>query len=166
MTWGFGFVTVALTSYLVGLGLGEGDRLRAGLVLAMVAVWGGRLAWHIRKRALGVHAGAEDPRYVKLLGGKVSEVGLGVAVRKVFVVQGVAIWFVSLPVQVAGVADVADDWGWVVPGHRRRGVGDRPHLRGGRRRPAGVVQGDPEGAATAGHGDRAVALHPAPQLLR
>ena len=51
-----------------------------------------------------------------MLGGPVREVGFAVAVRKVFLVQGVALWFVSLPVQVGGGAgDVA-----LVAGRRGR----------------------------------------------
>jgi len=34
------------------------------------------------------------------------ESGFGTVVRKVFVVQGVAMWFISLPVMVAAVSDV------------------------------------------------------------
>ena len=84
---------------------------RRWLLLVLVAVWGLRLAWHIRRRAVG-HG--EDPRYEELLGGPVREVGFAVAVRKVFLVQGVAIWFVSLPVQVGARAGRA-----VVAGGRR-----------------------------------------------
>jgi len=105
VAWGLGFVLVAATSAVVGL-LTDGDPLRRWLVLAVVGVWGLRLAWHIRRRAVG-HG--EDPRYEKVLGGPLGEVGLGVAVRKVFVVQGVALWFISLPVQVGAVSEV---WSW------------------------------------------------------
>ena len=66
----------------------------------LVALWGGRLAWHILKRQLA-HP-EEDPRYAAMLG----DGGFGLAVRKVFAVQGVAIWFVSLPLQVAGFSSV------------------------------------------------------------
>jgi steroid 5-alpha reductase family enzyme len=61
----------------------------------MVAVWGGRLAWHIAKRSRGA---GEDPRYEKLMAGG------GGLVRKVLLPQGLAIWFVSLPVQVSAVS--------------------------------------------------------------
>ena len=68
------------------------------LLLAMVAVWGLRLAWHIGRRLLAT--AEEDPRYAKMLEGK----SFGYAVRRVFLTQGVAMWFVSLPVQVAAAA--------------------------------------------------------------
>jgi steroid 5-alpha reductase family enzyme len=97
VAWGLGFVLVAGAA-AVGGGTTDADA-RRWLVLGLVAAWGGRLAWHIRRRAAG-HG--EDPRYEELLGGTLDRVGLGVAVRKVFAVQGVAMWFVSLPVVAAG----------------------------------------------------------------
>lgn len=105
VAWGLGFVLVAATSSVVGA-LTDGDAVRRWLVLAMVGLWGLRLAWHIRRRAVG-HG--EDPRYEEVLGGSLREAGMGVAVRKVFVVQGLALWFISLPVQVGAVSDV---WSW------------------------------------------------------
>jgi steroid 5-alpha reductase family enzyme len=47
-----------------------------------------------------------------MLGGPLAEVGFAVAVRKVFLVQGVAIWFVALPLQAAAVYGV--QWPWLV----------------------------------------------------
>jgi len=104
VAWGAGFVLVALVTAVVGQALDAGDPARRWLVTALVAAWGLRLAWHIRKRAVG-HG--EDPRYEKLLGGPLPEVGLGLAVRKVFVVQGVAMAIISLPVAVGAVSEVA-----------------------------------------------------------
>ena len=106
VAWGAGFVVVALVATLVGLGLGEGSGWRRWLALALVAAWGLRLAWHVRSRALGQHGGKEDPRYEEMLGGTLSEVGLGTAVRRVFAVQGTAQWFVAVPVMVGAVLDV------------------------------------------------------------
>jgi steroid 5-alpha reductase family enzyme len=97
VSWGVGFVLVAVVAALVG-GSTDADA-RRWVVLALVAVWGGRLAWHLGRRAVG-HG--EDPRYAALLGGTPSEIGIGPAIRKVFVVQGIAMWFVSLPVIMAG----------------------------------------------------------------
>jgi steroid 5-alpha reductase family enzyme len=108
VAWGLGFVLVAAVSAVVGgiVEHGDGNALRRWLVLGVVVAWGLRLAWHIRRRAVG-HG--EDPRYEKVLGGTLADVGLGVAVRKVFLVQGVALWFISLPVQVGAVSEV---WSW------------------------------------------------------
>jgi steroid 5-alpha reductase family enzyme len=103
VAWGFGFVLVALASALIG------DEPVRWLLLAMVGVWGLRLTWHIGKRQLG-HA-EEDPRYARMLGGS-ARGRFSVAVRRVFLVQGLAMWFVSLPVQVAAV--VGTRWTWLV----------------------------------------------------
>jgi steroid 5-alpha reductase family enzyme len=122
ITWGAGFVLVAVVTAVLGTALGEGEPWRTWLLVALVAVWGGRLAWHVRSRAIGDHQGKEDPRYAEMLGGSVSEVGIATVVRRVLVTQGVAQWFVVLPVAVAMVLDV-DLWPAVVAGVLVWGVG-------------------------------------------
>ena len=104
VAWGLGFVVIAVVAGLVGTALDDGDPMRRLLLVAMVTVWGLRLAWHIRGKLDG-HG--EDPRYEKLMGGTLDEVGMGRAVRKVFGVQGLAQWFVSVPVVVGVFLDVA-----------------------------------------------------------
>ena len=93
VTWGIGFVAVAA----VAAALGAGDLLRRLLLLALVAVWGLRLAWHMVVKSAGK---GEDPRYRDLLRGDDSAAHV---LRKVFVVQAAATWFVSLPLQVSAV---------------------------------------------------------------
>ncbi len=100
VTWGLGFVLIALVSAALG------DEPVRWLLLPMVAVWGLRLAWHIGRRQLA-HP-EEDPRYAKMLG----DGGFAMAVRRVFVVQGLVMWFVSLPVQVGSVTGTR--WSWLV----------------------------------------------------
>jgi steroid 5-alpha reductase family enzyme len=99
VTWGIGLIAVS-----VGCAVLE-PSWRSWLLVVLVAVWGGRLSWHIfvRNRGRG-----EDPRYAALLGGG----GFATAVRKVFLIQGVAIWFVALPVQAAATDGL--DWPAVV----------------------------------------------------
>jgi steroid 5-alpha reductase family enzyme len=104
VAWGAGFVLVALATAVVAQLLDSGDGARRWLLVALVAIWGLRLAWHIRRRAVG-HG--DDPRYETLLGGPLAEVGLARAVRKVFAVQGAAMAVVSAPVAVGAVSDVA-----------------------------------------------------------
>lgn len=118
IAWGAGFVLVAVVSAVVGTVLDDGDASsvwRRWLLVALVAAWGGRLAWHVRSRALGAHAGQEDPRYAEMLGGSLSDVGFGVAVRRVFLVQGVAQFVVAVPVAIGAVL-VAEWWPAVVVG--------------------------------------------------
>ncbi len=100
VAWGPGFVLVALVSALLG------DEPVRWLLLVLVGGWGLRLAWHIGRRQLGHRE--EDPRYARMLG----DGGFGEALRRVFLVQAVAIWVVSLPVQVAAVTGTR--WPWLV----------------------------------------------------
>jgi len=111
VAWGLGFVVVAVVTAIVASGVELADD-RRWLVAALVAIWGGRLAWHVRSRFLGEHQQQEDPRYKTMLGGTLDEVGMGAAVKRVFLVQGVAQWFVAVPVAVGAVRPT--EWGLVV----------------------------------------------------
>ena len=94
--WGLGFVVVALVAAVVG----DGPLWRRLLVLLLVAVWGGRLARHMHTRNRGK---GEDPRYEAMLADQPGDPFM-VAIRKVYLVQGVAVWFVSLPLQVSAAS--------------------------------------------------------------
>ena len=94
VTWGLSFVVVATICAV----LGTGDVFRRLLLLALVAIWGLRLAWHLTVKLKGK---GEDPRYRAHLGGDFSA---GTVLRKIFVVQGAAAWFVSLPLQLSSTA--------------------------------------------------------------
>ncbi len=97
VTWGLALVGVAVVCAALS------PAWETWLALGLVAVWGLRLSWHILVRSRGK---GEDPRYAEVLGGG----GFGVAVRKVFVVQGAAVWLVSLPLQAAAVTDLTTSW--------------------------------------------------------
>ena len=99
VAWGLFFVAAAVTLAV------RADTWHSWLLAALVAIWGGRLAWHIHRRSRG-HG--EDPRYAEMLG----DGGFGLAVRKVFLTQALAAWLVSLSLIVAGAYDVR--WTWVV----------------------------------------------------
>jgi steroid 5-alpha reductase family enzyme len=94
--WGLGFVVVALVAGVVG----DGPLWRRLLVLLLVAIWGGRLARHMHTRNQGK---GEDPRYEAMLADQPGDPFL-VAIRKVYLVQGAAVWFVSLPLQVSAAS--------------------------------------------------------------
>lgn len=115
VAWGLGFIATAVAAVTTGeilrhgrvdrltgpaadwvQGVGGEQGLRSWLMVALVVVWGGRLAWHIGRRARGK---GEDPRYEELMAR-----GPGGIVRKVLLPQGLAMWFVSMPVQVAAVS--------------------------------------------------------------
>jgi steroid 5-alpha reductase family enzyme len=92
VAWGVGFIAVAV----VAAALGVGDTSRRWLLLALVAIWGLRLSWHMYRKSAGK---GEDPRYADMLRGAT----LSQVVRKVFLLQGVATWFISLPLQFSAV---------------------------------------------------------------
>lgn len=94
VTWGLGFALIALTSLIVSSG--HGNETRRWLIAALTMIWGLRLALHIARRNWGK---GEDPRYAELLA-KTPGSPAGYALRKVYLPQGVVMWFVSLPVQV------------------------------------------------------------------
>jgi steroid 5-alpha reductase family enzyme len=92
VAWGVGFVAIAA----VAATLGHGDETRRWLLLALVAIWGLRLSWHIQRKTVGK---GEDPRYAALL----RDATLSQVIRKVFVLQGLITWFVSFPLQLSAV---------------------------------------------------------------
>ena len=91
VTWGASFVAVAAVVAVVG----TGDLTRRLLLLALVAIWGLRLAWHMVGKSAGK---GEDPRYDDLLKGDFSAANV---IRKIFLVQAGATWFISLPLQLS-----------------------------------------------------------------
>jgi steroid 5-alpha reductase family enzyme len=105
VTWGFGLTACAVVCALLSSDSADG-RL-PWLMVALVAVWGGRLSWHIWNRARGR---GEDPRYTELLAPHSPDTDraawFAAALRKVFVFQGAALWFVSWPLQAAAVGAI------------------------------------------------------------
>ncbi|MEU6342677.1 DUF1295 domain-containing protein [Streptomyces sp. NPDC046977] len=95
IAWGAAFAAVGAVAYVMSAG--HGDPARRALVLAMVAVWGLRLAAHIAWRGRG-HG--EDPRYEALLDKARGNRTL-YALRMVYLLQAALVWLVSLPVQAA-----------------------------------------------------------------
>ncbi|GAA4931609.1 steroid 5-alpha reductase family enzyme [Actinomycetospora succinea] len=101
VTWGLGFVAVGIVAYLISGVMGVGDAGVRTVALALVAVWGLRLAIYIGLRNRGK---GEDPRYAAMLGddhapGAVTSTVL----RKVYLPQAGVMLVVSLPVLAAMV---------------------------------------------------------------
>jgi len=93
--WPLGFVLIAAVSF--GLSAGQGASGRRWLVLALTAIWGLRLGGHIFARNFGR---GEDKRYASLLRRNRGSLAVFV-LRYIYWAQGRAMWFVSLPLQVA-----------------------------------------------------------------
>jgi steroid 5-alpha reductase family enzyme len=95
--WGFGFAVIAVLTFLW---TNDGGSARRGLIAALVTLWGLRLAAYLLWRNAGR---GEDPRYVAMRrhwGPRFWWVSL----FSVFVMQGVLLWIVSLPVQLGQLA--------------------------------------------------------------
>ena len=105
VTWGIGLSVISVVC--AALVTGSGDGWLSWLLVVLVSVWGCRLSWHIWRRSRG-HG--EDPRYAELLSPHTPaddrSAWFAAAVRKVFLIQGVALWFVSWPLQAAAVEPV------------------------------------------------------------
>jgi steroid 5-alpha reductase family enzyme len=97
VVWGAGFVVVAVASVLLALLQEVGDAGRGWLVVVLTGVWGLRLAAHIARRNAGK---GEDPRYAEIQA-RASGSPAAHMYGRVYLTQAAALWFVSLPVQVA-----------------------------------------------------------------
>ena len=106
IAWGLGFVSIALTAFVATAGSGDG--LRRWLALGLTTVWGLRLAAHILSRSRGQ---GEDPRYAAMLE-RATGSRARYALLHIYLPQGLVMWFVSLPVQMAMV--VQGGVGWVL----------------------------------------------------
>jgi steroid 5-alpha reductase family enzyme len=95
VAWGPGILVIGLVYYFTS----DGRELRAHLTLALLAIWAIRLGAHlfIRTRLLG-----EDFRYVKMRDDW--DHWWLVSYVKVFLLQAVAAWIVSLPIYFAIVS--------------------------------------------------------------
>ncbi len=94
--WGLGFILIAATARAVG----DGYPPRQTLVLALTALWGGRLALYLLWRNWG-HG--EDYRYRAMRKRHGERFGMA-SLYTVFALQGGLMWIVSLPVQAAQMA--------------------------------------------------------------
>jgi steroid 5-alpha reductase family enzyme len=97
VVWGAGFTLVALASLLLARAQDEGNAARGVLVAVLTGVWGLRLAVHIARRNRGK---GEDPRYAEIQDRATGSPAAHMY-RRVYLTQTAALWFVSLPVQVA-----------------------------------------------------------------
>jgi steroid 5-alpha reductase family enzyme len=92
--WGPAFVVVAVVAALDGTGASS----RRWLLLALVSVWGLRLGVHLTRRKL--HEREEDRRYRAMREAHPRNFGVW-SLLHVYLVQGVLVLIISLPVQVA-----------------------------------------------------------------
>lgn len=97
---------IAGASYLLSNGVPE----RKTLVLLLVGLWALRITVHLVRRNWG-HG--EDVRYSKLRTWVASDRAfVWLSLKKVFLLQGIVLFFASVPVQVAQVLTVPAHLGW------------------------------------------------------
>ena len=104
--WGAGFLVVYLESLVVvhHVTFPQGfkglappvDYFDRYLVLAFVALWSLRLTAHLALRQRGAK---EDPRYVVIMQGAHGRHETLYALRMIYGLQGLLLWFVSIPLQ-------------------------------------------------------------------
>ena len=105
------FAVILLAVALASYGLADGAEGRKRLIVAMVAIWAVRITVHLVRRNWG-HG--EDPRYTKLRSWVADDRSfVWLSLTKVFLLQGVVLWFVSLPVQVGQLIAVPAHIGWI-----------------------------------------------------
>ena len=98
---------VAAVSFL----LGEGYVTRRWLLLILTGIWAVRITLHLVRRNWG-HG--EDPRYTKLRNWVDDDRSFAwLSLRIVFLLQGVVIWFVSLPLQIGMLHTTPESIGWI-----------------------------------------------------
>ncbi|MFM7618104.1 MAG: DUF1295 domain-containing protein [Actinomycetes bacterium] len=94
--WPLGFVAVAIAGF-VATGGTDADTVQRFLLLATVTLWGGRLATHLAWRSRGQ---GEDPRYEAIMRSSQGPGEPWAAIRKVYALQALLLWFISLPITV------------------------------------------------------------------
>ena len=100
--WPLGFIAVAITALVAG----GGDAGRRVLLAVLVGAWGIRLCAYLAKRNFGK---GEDFRYAAMRAKHGARFWI-VSLITVFVLQGVLMWIVSLPVQLASIPDRPLGW--------------------------------------------------------
>lgn len=103
--WGVGFV-LAVWTYAA---LGDGAASRTWLVVVLVTVWGLRSSLHLTRRNWGR---GEDPRYARMRG-RAPESFPITSLYRVFWLQAVGAWVVSLPLVAATTRPTPATIGWI-----------------------------------------------------
>ena len=103
--WGTGFVVVAWLSVLINTNSNE----RPVLLAILTTLWGLRLSVYLLARNWG-HG--EDRRYVVMREHHGPQFWW-VSLFTVFLLQGVILWFVSLPLQIVPAMNSTDPLGWL-----------------------------------------------------
>ncbi len=103
------FALILLAVTVVTWLMTDGAAARKNLILLLVALWAVRITSHLVRRNWG-HG--EDPRYTKLRSWVADDRAfVWLSLRQVFLLQGIVLWLVSLPVQVGQIYRVPAELG-------------------------------------------------------
>lgn len=105
LAWGIGFVLVAITGYFIM----PQKTTASTIVLVLVTVWGGRLFLHLAKRNIGK---PEDYRYVNMRKRWGDHFAKLKAYLNVFVLQGVLLLVVSMPILFVMTSSTDEFYWW------------------------------------------------------
>jgi steroid 5-alpha reductase family enzyme len=94
--WGPAFGVVAVVGYL--LGRNHGVEARQALVTVLTVAWAARLGIYLYWRN---HGKGEDPRYTSAFRNRYTTNLHWHTLTKVFLLQGLLVWLISIPVQLA-----------------------------------------------------------------
>lgn len=95
----------------VAYALSAGYQPRKLLLLTLVTLWALRLAWYLAKRNIG-HG--EDPRYTAMRAAAPEGIDPHIfTLKKVFLLQGVIAWLISLPAQLGVIYQHPQQLGWL-----------------------------------------------------
>ena len=95
--WGAGFVVIYLECFRIAhAGVAATSYANRYVVLAFVALWGLRLTFYLARRQRGA---GEDARYVDIMKGARRRHETLYALRMIYGLQGLLLWFVSMPLQ-------------------------------------------------------------------
>ena len=103
--WGLGFIIVAWITF----SLGQGYELRKGLMAVLTTLWGLRLAGHLSWRNWGA---GEDSRYGSWRKASGERFWI-VSLFKIFVLQAVFLWVISLALQLGQLSPVPGHLVWL-----------------------------------------------------
>jgi len=98
--WGPGFGVIAVVTWFVA----DGVPAQQNLLTALTVIWAARLGLYLAWRNIG-HG--EDPRYQRMREKTEAAGGnfVTASLFKVFLLQGILMWLISMPVQVGQVYD-------------------------------------------------------------
>jgi steroid 5-alpha reductase family enzyme len=102
--WGLGFVLIAWSTFVMS----EGFSGRNALIAVLVTLWGGRLSVYLTLRNWGA---GEDPRYGQWRDKSGRRFWL-VSLFKVFLLQAVFLWVISLVLQKGQLSPEPGRFGW------------------------------------------------------